>query len=91
MISPQPLRALHRLLEDKAEYVRHRGFELLQQELIVHQYVEKHGRITRNETAGLCQISGPQAYRLLDRLSRQGLITREGARGRGVAYTRDKA
>jgi ATP-dependent DNA helicase RecG len=83
--------AAYRLLGDKAGYVRQRGFEPLQQEQMVLQYVEKHGRITRNEAAGLCRISGPQAYRLLDRLARQGLVTREGARGRGVAYTRVKA
>jgi ATP-dependent DNA helicase RecG len=80
--------AIYRLLGDKAGYVRQRGFEPLQQEQMVLQYVEKHGRITRREAAELCRITGPQAYRLLDRLAEQGLLSREGKRGRGVGYTR---
>lgn len=78
--------AAYRALGDKAAYVRQRGFEPLQQEQMVLQYVEKHGRITRSEAAELCRISPPQAYRLLDRLLKQGFITREGGRGRGVGY-----
>ena len=80
--------AAYRALGDKAAYVRQRGFEPLQQEQMVLQYVEKHGRITRKEVAALCRISGPQAYRLLDRLAEQGFLAREGNRGRGVGYTR---
>lgn len=80
--------ATYRLLGDKAGYVRQRGFEPLQQEQMVLQYVEKHGRITRREVAELCRITGPQAYRLLDRLAQQGLVEREGERGRSVSYRR---
>ena len=78
--------ATYRRLGQEAAYVRQRGFEPLQQEQMVLQYVEKHGRITRREAAELCRISGPQAYRLLNRLVRQGRIAREGRRGRGVRY-----
>ena len=78
--------AAYRALGDKAAYVRQRGFEPLQQAQMVLQYVEKNGRITRREAAELCRLSGPQAYRLLDHLAAQGLITREGEHGRGVAY-----
>lgn len=80
--------AAYRALGDKAGYVRQRGFEPLQQEQMVLQYAEKHVRITRREAAELCRISGPQAYRLLDRLTEQGLLIREGGRGRGVGYLR---
>ncbi len=80
--------AAYRALGDKAAYVRQRGFEPLQQEQMILQYVEKHGRITRQEASGLCRISGPQAYRLLDRLLKQGHLIRTGRRGRGVAYAR---
>ncbi|MGA2977047.1 MAG: ATP-binding protein [Spirochaetia bacterium] len=41
--------ATYRRLGAKAAYVRQRGFEPAQQEQIVLQYVEKHGRITRKE------------------------------------------
>jgi ATP-dependent DNA helicase RecG len=78
--------AAYRALGDRAAYVRQRGFEPLQQEQMVLQYVEKHGRITRKEAAELCRISSPQAYRLLDRLAEQGLLARDGERGRGVGY-----
>jgi ATP-dependent DNA helicase RecG len=80
--------AAYRALGDKAGYVRQRGFEPLQQEQMVRQYVEKHGRIARREAAELCRISGPQAYRLLKQLAAQGLLVREGTRGRGVEYRR---
>jgi len=81
-----PTAATYRRLGQPAEYVRQRAFEPLQQKQMVLQYVERHGRITRREVAGLCRISGPQAYRLLDRLAKQGLLMREGVRGRGVGY-----
>lgn len=78
--------ATYRRLGQPAAYVRQRGFEPLQQEQVVLQYVEKHGRITRKEAAELCQVSGPQAFRLLDQLTREGRLAREGERGRGVTY-----
>lgn len=53
---------------------------------MVLQSVETHGRIPRREAAELCKISGPQANRLLDRLVSQGLLDREGERGRAVCY-----
>jgi len=82
--------AAYRALGDKSAYVRQRGFEPLQQEQMVLQYIEKHGRITRREAADLCRISGPQAYRLLDRLEKRGHVAREGRRGRGVSYRKGK-
>ena len=51
-------------------YHRTHGFEPLQWEQMVLQYVEKHGEISRAEVAELCHISGPQAYRLLKKLER---------------------
>ena len=78
----------YRRLGERAAYVRQRGFEPLQQEQMVLQYVEKHGRITRREAAELCRVTGPQAYRLLQRLAQKGLLEPQGRRGRGVHYTR---
>lgn len=80
--------ATYRRLGEKVAYVRLRGFETLQQEQMVLQYVETHGRITRREAAELCQLSGPQAYRLLQRLVEKGLLQLMGERGRGVKYAR---
>jgi ATP-dependent DNA helicase RecG len=72
--------ATYRLLGDKAAYVRSRGFEPLQQEQMVLQFVEKHGRITRREVAELCRIGPYQATRLLARLVEDGRLVRHGVR-----------
>jgi ATP-dependent DNA helicase RecG len=65
--------------------VRRRGFEPIQQEQMILQYVRAHGRITRREAAELCQISSPQARNLLTRLAEKGLLLRQGQR-RGIFY-----
>lgn len=72
--------AAYRALGDRAGYVRQRGFEPLQQEQMVLQYVEKHGRITRREAAELCRIGPYQATRLLGRLVDGGRLVRHGTR-----------
>jgi len=77
--------ATYRRLGAQAAYVRQRGFEPLQQEQMVLQYVQAHGRITRREAAELCRISGPQATRLLSRLMREGKLVRRGER-KGTFY-----
>ncbi len=79
--------AAYRVMGDKAAYVRQRGFEPLQQEQMVLQYVEKHGRITRRETADLCRIGSYQANRLLTRLVKDGRLDKYGE-GKGTWYER---
>lgn len=79
--------ATYRLRGDKAGYVRQRGFEPLQQEQMVLEYVEKHGRITRREAAELCRIASHQARDLLARLSARGDLVMRG-RGKGAFYER---
>lgn len=79
--------ATYRLLGDKAGYVRQRGFEPLQQEQMVLQYVDKHGRITRGEAAELCRLSPDQAYRLLTRLRDEGRLVQHGSK-KGAWYER---
>ncbi|MCS6918368.1 MAG: putative DNA binding domain-containing protein [Fimbriimonadales bacterium] len=70
--------AAYRALGDRAAYVRQRGFEPLQQEQMVLQYVEKHGRITRAEAAHLCRVGVYQASRLLRRLVSKGKLVKHG-------------
>ena len=65
--------------------MRRRGFEPIQQEQMILQYVRAHGRITRREAAELCQISSRQARNLLTRLTEKGLLLRQGQR-RGIFY-----
>jgi ATP-dependent DNA helicase RecG len=79
--------AAYRALGDRAAYVRQRGFEPLQQEQMVLQYVEKHGRITRREAAELCRIGPYQATRLLNKLVKEGRLLRQGTR-KGAFYER---
>lgn len=79
--------AAYRALGDKAGYVHQRGFEPLQQEQMVLQYVEKHGRIVRREAAELCRIGPHQATRLLDRLVKASRLVRRGER-KGAWYER---
>ena len=81
--------ATYRRLGERAAYVRQRGFEPVQQEQMVLQYVEKHSRITRAEAAELCNISPDQAYRLLRRLTESGrLPALERRRGPGMSAAR---
>jgi ATP-dependent DNA helicase RecG len=79
--------ATYRRLGEKAAYVHQHGFEPMQQEQMVLQYVEKHGRITRAEVAELCKLSPDQAYRLLQRLTESGRLTRHGTK-KGAWYER---
>ncbi len=77
--------ATYRRLGQPSEYIRQRGFEPLQQEQMILQYADRHGRITRAQAAELCQLSPPQAYRLLSRLCRTGKLLRHGEK-RGSWY-----
>jgi ATP-dependent DNA helicase RecG len=79
--------ATYRRLGQPAAYVRQRGFEPLQQEQMVLQYVDKFGRITRADTCSLCQVGPYQAYRILKVLEEKGLLTARGER-RGRYYER---
>ncbi len=77
--------ATYRRLGEKAAYVHQCGFEPVQLEQMVLQYVEKHARITRAEAAGLCKLSPDKAYRLLQRQMEAGRVTRHGAK-KGAWY-----
>lgn len=77
----------YRRLGESAAYVRQRGFEPLQQEQMVLQYVATNGRITRREAAELCKLSPDQAKRILSRLVARGELRMEGER-KGAFYTR---
>ncbi|GID25196.1 RNA-binding domain-containing protein [Paractinoplanes brasiliensis] len=79
--------AVYRALEAPAGYVRIRGFEPLQQEQMVLQYVEAHGQINRSQAADLCALTSEQASRLLRRLAREGRLEARGER-RGTVYVK---
>ncbi|MBI4917243.1 MAG: putative DNA binding domain-containing protein [Acidobacteria bacterium] len=79
--------ATYRRLGEQAAYVRQRGFEPLQQEQMVVQYIEAHGAITRAQVADLCRINPRQAGRLLQRMVRTGKLVMHGTR-RHARYDR---
>ncbi len=67
-------------------YVRAHGFEPIQQEQMVLQYVEKNGSISRLEVAELCHLDGDRAYRLLKKMKDKKELIPNKARGKGVRY-----
>lgn len=71
----------------KSEYIRQAGFATIQQEQMVLNYIDKHGRIKRADVMDLCRLSGPQAYRLLKKLTDNGLLKKTGEKKYAV-YTR---
>jgi ATP-dependent DNA helicase RecG len=77
--------ATYRRLGQPAAYVWQRGFEPIQQEQMILQYVEKHGRITRGEASELCRLGPYQATRLLAKLVKHGQLVRRGSR-KGTFY-----
>lgn len=77
---------VYRQFGDRTAYIRQRGFDAIQQQAMVEQYLKTHGKITRAEVAELCKISLPQAYRLLQALVKHGIAAIQGGKGRGVYY-----
>jgi ATP-dependent DNA helicase RecG len=76
---------IYRRMGQPADYVRQAGFDALQQEQMVLQYAESHGRITRKDVRDLCRINEDQATYLLRKLSREGKLELIG-KGRGAYY-----
>ncbi|RMH30001.1 MAG: winged helix-turn-helix transcriptional regulator [Candidatus Hydrogenedentota bacterium] len=82
--------ATYRRLGVPSAYVRRRGFEPIQQEQMILQYIERFGSISRKEAAELCRLSPMQAYRLLKRLESEGKIQKLGGSTKGVRYARSR-
>jgi ATP-dependent DNA helicase RecG len=72
-------------LGQSAGYVRQAGFEAIQQEQMVLQFVRAHGRITRKDVMALCRINEDQATYLLRKLTDENKLRLVG-RGRGAYY-----
>jgi len=66
-------------------YVYARGFEPLQMEQMILQYVAAHSSIARREAAELCRISRRRAGYLLQKMTERGMLERV-ARGRSTFY-----
>jgi len=79
--------ATYRRLGKPAAYIRQHGFEPLQHEQMILQYLDKYGKITRFQAADLCRLAPNQAYRLLKYLERKGFLLARGEK-KGRYYER---
>lgn len=77
---------IYRNLGQSADYVRQAGFDRIQQEQMVIQYVQLHGRVTRKDVMNLCRLSEDQAGHLLRQLTAEGKLLLNG-KSRGAFYT----
>ncbi len=68
------------------EYVRSWGFEPIQQEQMILQYIDAHSKITRADVSELCHLDRNQAYRLLRKMCAKGLIEMKGKLPKGAYY-----
>jgi len=76
---------VYRELGQAVEYVRAHGFESLQMETMVLQYVQAHGSITRRDVVQLCRIDPRSATYILSKLVRSGRLVMVG-RTRDARY-----
>lgn len=75
-LSPQ----VYSSLGSRSEYVRQAGFSALQHEQMVGKWVLQNGAMARADVMDLCQLSAGQASRLLEKLTRDGLLVPSGER-----------
>lgn len=73
---------------DRSGYVRTRGFEPIQQEQMILQYIDAHGKISRSEASGLYHINNHQAYRRLQKMCLNDSLEMVGKPPRGAYYIR---
>jgi len=71
---------------EKAAYVRQAGFDTIQQEQMILNFIKKHGGIKRSDVVELCQLTPPQAYHFLKKMKDQGKIKQTGVK-RHAFYT----
>ncbi|MFU8768250.1 MAG: ATP-binding protein [Desulfotignum sp.] len=79
--------SLYRNAGKKAEYIRQAGFDKIQQEQMVLKYIDTHSSVKRSDVAELCHLTTSQAYHLLKKLQRDGVIVQKG-KMRHAFYTR---
>ena len=77
---------LYQAQGNRVAYTRQAGFSGVQQEQMVLNHVQHHGRIQRGEVIELCHLNRDQAARLLNRLKAEGRLVQQGLR-RGAYYT----
>jgi len=71
---------LYDLHGKQAEYIRQAGFDRLQSEQLVKNFVAQQGRITRSDVMNLCHLTSDQAYKLLMKLVKEKSLEKQGSR-----------
>lgn len=75
-------------LGDPSGYIRTRGFEPIQQEQMILQYIDAHGKITRMQVSDLCHLTKDQAYRVLRKMCQRNMIEMIKESVRNIYYIR---
>ncbi|MCR4656979.1 MAG: putative DNA binding domain-containing protein [Lachnospiraceae bacterium] len=77
---------IYKRQENVVGYVRQMGIETVKHEALVMELVDKqNGKVTRENVIDLLNVSGPQAYRLLKKLTDKGKLKLVGS-GRKAYY-----
>lgn len=74
--------SIYRKLGEEVDYVREKGIDAVRHPEMVLQFLRKPGieKITNSECQKLCGLDRIQAWNLLARMSRDGLLERHGER-----------
>jgi len=64
----------------KTEYIRQKGFSAIQQEHMIEQYINAHGKIVRGDVMKMCYLNGRQAYYVLQKMVVAGKIKKNGGK-----------
>ena len=78
--------SVYRQMGRPSAYIRRRGFDELQNQQMIVQYIKTTGSITRIQTAELCRINSNQARYLLKKLVNREILKNMGIGGRGGFY-----
>ena len=67
-----------KMYHDPADYVRQTDIDQLRHKELIMKLAEAKGIITRKDVVGLLHVSPPQAYRLLQKLVKEGRLALAG-------------
>lgn len=70
--------SVYQTLDQKTAYTLQAGFDALQHEQLVVNYIKAHSTIRRREVIELCKITPDQASKLLQRLVKTGQLIKKG-------------
>lgn len=78
--------SIYERLGQPQAYVRSKGISAARHEAMIEDYVKAHGKITRQIVMDLCDLTGPQAYGLLKKMTSGGKLERRGPIRRWSTY-----